>query len=284
MGEFQLVKKKGGNGGDTSSALGLLPYPSSCFSLFLPLSPSLEPFLTSLEAERPRSVPKRESSNWALISRVFCPVASSIASATSSRADAADAATTALRRRRWEAGLLLRGSNAGAAAVLLVEGADPRGAAAAAASAGEARTLAARRCMAFFDRKQKRKGKEGNGSKKSASLLPFDRNSRAKRFDANLCFLPRTFSLVALPFVPFSLSLPVAFSFSDPFQTTMFALKSSAASRAAVVAPRRQVRTGRAGVESKSRSVFFFLRWLSLRRLFALCSLFFFPGPALTFS
>ena len=131
---------------------------------------------------------------------------------------------------------------------------------------------------------KKRKGKEGNGSKKSAALLPFDRNSRAKRFDANLCFLPRTFSLVALPFVPFSLSLPVAFSFSDPFQTTMFALKSSAASRAAVVAPRRQVRTGRAGVESKSRSVFFFLRWLSLRRLFALCSLFFFPGPVLTFS
>ena len=234
MGEFQLVKKKGGNGGDTSSALVLLPYPSSCFSLFLPLSPSLEPFLTSLEAERPRSVPKRESSNWALISRVFCPVASSIASATSSRADAADAATTALRRRRWEAGLLLRGSNAGAAAVLLVEGADPRGAAAAAASAGEARTLAARRCMAFFDRKQKKEGKRREWKQKECSALA---NSRAKRFDANLCFLPRTFSLVALPFVPFSLSLPVAFSFSDPFQTTMFALKSSAASRAAVVAP-----------------------------------------------
>ncbi len=226
-------------------------------------------------------MPKRESSNWALISRVFCPVASSIASATSSRADAADAATTALRRRRWEAGLLLRGSNAGAAAVLLVEGADPRGAAAAAASAGEARTLAARRCMAFFDRKQKKEGKRREWKQKECSALA---NSRAKRFDANLCFLPRTFSLVALPFVPFSLSLPVAFSFSDPFQTTMFALKSSAASRAAVVAPRRQVRTGRAGVESKSRSVFFFLRWLSLRRLFALCSLFFFPGPALTFS
>lgn len=166
MGEFQLVKKKGGNGGDTSSALVLLPYPSSCFSLFLPLSPSLEPFLTSLEAERPRSVPKRESSNWALISRVFCPVASSIASATSSRADAADAATTALRRRRWEAGLLLRGSNAGAAAVLLVEGADPRGAAAAAASAGEARTLAARRCMAFFDRKKKGREKKGMEAKR----------------------------------------------------------------------------------------------------------------------
>lgn len=202
MGEFQLVKKKGGNGGDTSSALVLLPYPSSCFSLFLPLSPSLEPFLTSLEAERPRSVPKRESSNWALISRVFCPVASSIASATSSRADAADAATTALRRRRWEAGLLLRGSNAGAAAVLLVEGADPRGAAAAAASAGEARTLAARRCMAFFDRKQKKEGKRREWKQKECIALAFRPQFESKAVRRQPLLSPPHFLPRCPPFCP----------------------------------------------------------------------------------
>lgn len=82
------------------------------------------------------------------------------------------------------------------------------------------------------------------------------------------------FSLLLFTLSPHPLSLPPPRPTSLSFQsikTTMFALKSSVVSRAAVVAPRRQVRTGRAGEASKGSICFFFQRAdaVSLETVFA---------------
>ena len=169
-------------------------------------------------------------------------------------AEEAEAAIfTALRRwRRRKAGLL--GSKAGAAAaaaLLLVEGDPRRAAVAAGTAAGEARGLAAaRRCMAGFFDWEKEEGQEeklGRGSELQTFSNRKATNETRSTPTSLFPFRPHSLLFFLTSLISILSFASFAFSFSAQTQNTMFALKSSAASRAAVVAPRRQVRTGRAG-------------------------------------